>query len=82
MVKILAFAGSGRKNSVNKKVVAVAAKGAEEAGAVVTIVNLEDYDLPIFNEDLEAEQGMPVAAQAFKELLINHDGFFNFISRI
>jgi chromate reductase len=75
MVKILAFAGSGRKNSVNKKVVAVAAKGAEEAGAVVTIVNLEDYDLPIFNEDLEAEQGMPVAAQAFKELLINHDGF-------
>jgi chromate reductase len=75
MVKILAFSGSGRKNSVNKKVVAVAAQGAREAGAEVTIVNLEDFDMPIFNEDIEAEQGMPVDAQAFKELLMSHDGF-------
>ena len=75
MVKILAFAGSGRKDSVNKKVVAIAAKGAQEAGAEVTIVNLEDFDMPIFNEDLEAKQGMPVEAQSFKELLISHDGF-------
>jgi NAD(P)H-dependent FMN reductase len=75
MIKILAFAGSGRKDSVNKKVVAIAAKGAMEAGAEVTIINLEDFDMPIFNEDLEAQQGMPVAAQAFKELMISHDGF-------
>jgi len=75
MVKILAFAGSGRKNSINKKILAIAAKAAQEAGAEVTIVNLEDFDMPIFNEDLEAEQGMPVEAQAFKELLISHDGF-------
>ena len=75
MVKILAFSGSGRKDSVNKKVLAVAAKGAEEAGAEVTIVNLEDFAMPIFNEDLEAEHGMPLDAQAFKELLISHDGF-------
>lgn len=75
MVKILAFAGSGRKDSVNKKVVAIAAKGAQEAGAEVTIVNLEDFDMPIFNEDLETQQGMPIEAQSFKELLINHDGF-------
>jgi chromate reductase len=75
MVKILAFSGSGRKNSVNKKVVAIAAKAAQEAGAEVTIVNLEDFDMPIFNEDLEAEHGMPADAQAFKELMISHDGF-------
>ena len=47
MIKILAFSGSGRKDSVNKKVVAVAAKDAEEAGAQVTIVNLEDFNMPI-----------------------------------
>lgn len=75
MIKILAFAGSGRKDSVNKKVIAVAVKGAREAGASVTVVNLEDFDMPIFNEDLEAEQGMPEGAQAFKELMISHDGF-------
>ena len=75
MVKILAFSGSGRKDSVNKKVVAVAALGAREAGAEVTIINLEDFVMPIFNEDLEAEQGMPAAAQVFKDLMISHDGF-------
>jgi NAD(P)H-dependent FMN reductase len=75
MIKILAFSGSGRKDSVNKKVVAIAAKGAQEAGAEVTIIYLEDFEMPIFNEDLEAEQGMPAAAQAFKELMISHDGF-------
>ncbi|GAB2686151.1 NAD(P)H-dependent oxidoreductase [Aliiglaciecola sp. 3_MG-2023] len=75
MVKIVAFSGSGRRDSVNKKVVAVAAKGAEEEGAQVTIVNLEDFNLPFFTEDLEAERGMDPNAQKFKALLINSDGF-------
>jgi NAD(P)H-dependent FMN reductase len=75
MVKILAFSGSGRKDSVNKKVLAVAAQGAKEAGAEVTIVDLEDFDMPIFTEDLESEKGMHSGGQRFKELLIEHDGF-------
>lgn len=75
MIKILAFAGSGRRDSVNKKVVAVAAKGAEEAGAEVTIVNLEDFNMPIFTEDLEAEKGMDPGGQKFKQLLMESDGF-------
>ncbi|MCC2616727.1 NAD(P)H-dependent oxidoreductase [Aestuariibacter halophilus] len=75
MVKILAFAGSGRKDSVNKKVVQVAAQGAKEAGAEVTFVELESFDMPIFTEDLEAEKGMHAGGQQFKELLMSHDGF-------
>ncbi|MCV2886003.1 NAD(P)H-dependent oxidoreductase [Aestuariibacter sp. AA17] len=75
MIKIVAFAGSGRRDSVNKKVVKVAAEGAREAGAEVTIVNLEDYDMPIFTEDLEAEKGMHEGGQRFKELLMESDGF-------
>lgn len=75
MIKILAFAGSSRKNSYNQAVVEAAAKGAHEAGAEVTIVDWANYDMPIFNEDLESEQGIPAQAQAFKELLIAHDGF-------
>ncbi|WJG08324.1 NAD(P)H-dependent oxidoreductase [Aliiglaciecola sp. LCG003] len=74
MIKILAFAGSGRKDSVNKKVVAVAAKGAEEAGAQVTIVDLESFNMPMFDEDLEAKNGMHEGAQQFKQLLIDSDG--------
>lgn len=75
MAKILAFAGSARKDSYNKKLAAVAAKGASDAGADVTLIDLADYDMPIFNEDHEAAEGMPTGAQEFKELLKSHDGF-------
>ncbi len=75
MTKILAFAGSSRKDSINKKLVKVAAKAAENEGATVTFIDLSDYPMPLFNQDLEAEQGMPEKAREFKQLLIAHDGF-------
>lgn len=75
MAKILAFAGSSRKESYNKKLANVAAQAAKEAGAEVTFIDLADYPMPIFCEDLEAEKGMPEKARAFKELLMAHDGF-------
>jgi NAD(P)H-dependent FMN reductase len=75
MSKILAFAGSSRKDSFNKKLVKIAALGAESAGATVTFIDLADYPMPLFNQDLESEQGMPEKAHEFKNLLIKHDGF-------
>lgn len=75
MPKILAFSGSARKESYNQKLVQIAAHGAQQAGAEVNVVNLADYPMPIFNEDLEIAEGMPKPARAFKELLIGHDGF-------
>ena len=74
MTKILAFAGSARKSSFNKKLVAIAADGARQAGADVTLIDLADYPMPLFDQDLESAEGMPAAAQAFKQLLIDHDG--------
>ncbi len=75
MNKILAFSGSSRKGSFNTKLVQIAAKSAKQTGADVTVIDLIDYDMPIFNEDLEAKQGMPAKAKEFKQLLIEHDGF-------
>nr|WP_136249828.1 NAD(P)H-dependent oxidoreductase [Ningiella ruwaisensis] len=76
MKKILAFAGSGRKHSYNFAAVKVAAEGAREAGADVTVIDMSEYaDIPIFTEDLEAQQGMPEKAKALKELLKSHDAF-------
>ncbi len=75
MSKILAFAGSSRKGSINKKLVNIAAAAAKKAGATVTVIDLADYPMPIFNQDLETEQGMPEKAHEFKRLLIEHDGF-------
>ena len=73
--KILAFAGSARKDSWNKKVVQIAAAGAEKAGAEVTFVDLADYPMPVFDEDFESEQGAPDSVVQFKQLMKDADGF-------
>jgi NAD(P)H-dependent FMN reductase len=75
MSRILAFSGSSRVDSFNTRLVAIAAGGAEDAGAEVTRINLGDFPMPLMNEDLEASEGMPAAAREFKNLMIAHDGF-------
>ena len=72
--KILAFAGSTRIDSYNKTLVKIAAAGAKSAGADVTYVDLRDLPMPIFDQDLEAQDGAPATVKQFKELLIAHDG--------
>lgn len=72
--KILAFAGSLREKSYNKRVLKVAVEGAKKAGAEVTYVDLKDYPMPIYNADLQETQGFPAIATAFQKLLLEHDG--------
>src|SRR3954452_12175189 len=72
--RILAFAGSLRRESYNKKLVHLAARAAREAGAEVTLIDLKDFPLPLFDQDLEAEQGMPENGAKLKRLFIEHDG--------
>jgi len=57
--RILAFAGSARKGSYNKKLIALAVEGAREAGAEVTLIDLAEYPMPIYDGDLEAGEGVP-----------------------
>lgn len=73
--KILAFAGSLRKDSYNKKLVKIAKRGAEQAGADVTLLDLADLPLPVYNEDIETSEGLPANALKLKELMLAHDGF-------
>src|SRR3954453_12229339 len=72
--RILAFAGSLRRESFNKKLVPIAAKAARDAGAEVTLIDLKDFPLPLFEQDLEAGQGMPENGTKLKKLFIDHDG--------
>jgi chromate reductase, NAD(P)H dehydrogenase (quinone) len=73
--KILAFAGSTRQDSFNKKVIRIAAEGAEKAGASVTVIDLKDFPLPLFDQDLEVSKGMPEEAKKLRKILLQHDGF-------
>lgn len=73
--KILAFAGSLRSGSYNKKMVRIAAQMARDAGADVTELDLRDLDLPIYDGDLEDEHGLPDGAKQLKKMMKANDGF-------
>jgi len=75
MLKLLAFSGSLREQSFNHSIVKVAAEGAREQGAEVTLIRLSDYIAPLFNEDDEAKTGIPETAKKLKQLMIESDGF-------
>ncbi|MEZ5345788.1 MAG: NAD(P)H-dependent oxidoreductase [Pyrinomonadaceae bacterium] len=73
--KILAFAGALRKDSSNKKVVRVAAEGARKAGAIVTVIDLKDYPLPVYDGDIESNEGFPENVTKLQKLMLENDGF-------
>jgi chromate reductase, NAD(P)H dehydrogenase (quinone) len=71
MTKLLVFAGSTRQQSFNRRLAHVAAAVAREAGADVTHLELGDFDIPLYNGDLEA-QGMPPDVLRLKETMDAH----------
>lgn len=72
--KILAFAGSTRADSYNKRLVKIAVAGARAAGAEVTLIDLRDFPLPLFDGDLEARDGLPANGRKLKDLFLAHQG--------
>jgi NAD(P)H-dependent FMN reductase len=74
MIKILAFAGSTRTDSYNKKLLKTAVFGAREAGAEVTEIDLRDYSLPLYDGDLEKKEGIPKMGKKLKELFLENHG--------
>lgn len=72
MKNILAFAGSNSSDSINKQLSIYAASLVE--GAKATILDLNDFDLPIYSKDLEAEKGIPENATKFLDYIKQSDG--------
>lgn len=72
MKKILAFAGSNSSNSINKALAKYAAGLVENAK--VTLLDLNDFDLPIFSKDVEAKNGIPDNAKKFHKYIKETDG--------
>jgi len=71
MSKLLVFAGSTRQHSYNRRLAQVAAGLAREAGAEVTLLELSDFDIPLYNADLEA-RGTPADVLRLKQVLSDH----------
>lgn len=70
---ILVFAGSTRAQSHNRKLARVAAQLARDAGATVTHIELGDFDVPMYNADLES-RGTPRDVIRLKDLFFSHAG--------
>ncbi len=72
--RILAFSGSTRSDSYNKKLVKIAAAGARAAGADVTYLDLRELPMPLYDGDLEEQEGLPPNAKKFRQMMTDHQG--------
>lgn len=72
--RILAFSGSARRESLNRKLLAAATEAVRAAGGAVTVVDLNEFDLPLYHGDLEEQAGLPAAAVRLVELVQAHAG--------
>ena len=70
-MKLLVFAGSTRSESFNRRLARVAADAARAAGAQATLLELVDYDIPMYHAELEA-RGTPPDVIRLKEALDAH----------
>jgi chromate reductase, NAD(P)H dehydrogenase (quinone) len=75
-MKVLVFAGSTRIASHNRKLAGEVAAMARASGAEVTHLELGDYDVPMYNADLEA-MGTPADVMKLKQLFYEHPAWLN-----
>ena len=72
--RILAFSGSARRESLNRKLLATVVEAVRAGGGDVTLLDLNEYPLPLYNGDLEDTEGLPANAARLIELILQHDG--------
>jgi chromate reductase, NAD(P)H dehydrogenase (quinone) len=72
--KIIAFAGSTRVGSINCDVLSIAAAGATAVGASVEILDLNDFEMPLYNADWHRAHGVPDATRALREKMRDAQG--------
>jgi chromate reductase len=71
--RVLVFAGSARREALNKKLARAAARLAEGPGVAVRFVDLDDFPMPLYHGDLEDEHGMPPKALELRAIFMAHD---------
>jgi len=71
MKKIIAFGASNSKHSINKRFAQFAAN--QLLNAEVTVLDLNDFDLPMYSVDIEKEFGIPKGVKEFSEIIKSSD---------
>ena len=73
MKRIIALGASNSKNSINKKFAYWAARKIKDAE--VELIDLNNYETPMYSSDLEKEDGIPEVVMKLKDKLNSADGF-------
>jgi NAD(P)H-dependent FMN reductase len=68
-LNVLVFAAALRKDSLNRTLAALAGRAAEATGAKVTLADFRDFDVPLYDGDLETASGIPSGAAALRDRL-------------
>lgn len=74
--KLIFLSGSTKQGSVNTTLAKAACDIAAAQGASAEFIDLNDYTLPLFDEDGESQNGTPDNARALKAKFVESDGFF------
>lgn len=74
MVKLLVIAGSTRSGSFSKQLARAAVALATAAGHTATFVDLREFEMPLYDGDLEAAHGLPAGALRLRALILASEG--------
>jgi NAD(P)H-dependent FMN reductase len=74
-MRLFAFAAAFRRDSLNRKLVRLAVAAAERVGATVDLADFHEFDMPIYDGDVEATSGVPAGAQKLRERFLAADAF-------
>ena len=72
--RIVAFSGSARRESFNRKLLAEVVEATRKAGGEVTLLDLNEFVMPLYHGDLEDAEGLPANAQRLIKLIVEHQG--------
>jgi NAD(P)H-dependent FMN reductase len=74
-IHVLVVGCSLRDNSLNDRLGRLAARAVEHNGGTVDSATIGDFDVPLYDGDIEANQGIPAGAMAFGKRLRATDAF-------
>jgi NAD(P)H-dependent FMN reductase len=74
-MRLFAFAAALRKDSLNRKLLRLAVAAAEKAGATPDVADFHEFDMPLYDGDVEAASGLPPGAQKLRERFLAADAF-------
>lgn len=74
-MRYLVFSGSLRKDSLNTKLARLAVRAIEANGGIADLADMNEFDTPSFNQDVETAHSYPQGAVEFRNRLLANDAF-------